>query len=109
MTRRTLAARIAALANLTGDQVARVLGALPIVLATELAATGKMHWRGLGSFAVRTYPPRRIHNPATGQTIELPSRTSITFKPSPRLRSKLKPADSGSRARRAAIRRKPRS
>lgn len=100
MTRRALAARIAKLSGVTVQQAAQVLEVLPSVVAAELAASDQMHWRGMGSFAVRTYPARRIHNPATGQTIELPARRSVTFKPSVRLRSKLKPP--ASRVRRSS-------
>jgi len=86
VTRRALAARLAKAADLTVDQAARFLGAIPTILAAELAVSGKLHWRGLGSFAVRTYPPRKIHNPATGETIDLPSRTTVSFKASGQLR-----------------------
>jgi nucleoid DNA-binding protein len=89
VTRRTLAARIATQAGLSAQQAAQVLEVLPAIVAAELAATGKMHWRGMGSFAVRTYAARRIHNPATGSTTTLPARRSISFKPSNKLRAGL--------------------
>lgn len=91
MTRRALAARIAKLSGVTVHQAAQVLEVLPAVVAAELTASGQLHWRGMGSFAVRAYPARKIHNPATGKTIELPARNSVTFKPSTRIRSRLKP------------------
>jgi nucleoid DNA-binding protein len=104
VTRRALAARLAKLAGLTVDQAVRFLGAVPTVLAAELAASGKLHWRGLGSFAVRTYPPRKIHNPATGKTIELPGRTAVAFKSSPRLRpAPKKPSASPAPRKRARV------
>jgi len=97
MTRRALAARLAKVAGLTVDQATRFLGAVPTIVAAELAASGKLHWRGLGSFEVRTYPPRKIHNPATGKTITLPRRTAVSFRASSRLRPTLKTPSSASR------------
>ncbi|MEW6351453.1 MAG: HU family DNA-binding protein [Thermodesulfobacteriota bacterium] len=91
MTRRELATRIGKLTGLTAAQAARVLEVLPDVVATELAEHGQMHWRGLGTFTVRTYPARKIHNPATGRTIALAARKSVGFKPAHRLRTLLGP------------------
>lgn len=101
MTRRALAARIATLAGLTAQQASQVLEVIPAVVAAELLATGKLHWRGMGSFTVRTYAARRIHNPATGLTTTLPTRRSISFKPSDKLRA-------GLTAKHSATRRKSR-
>lgn len=91
MKLRLFAGRVAAKTTHPASVVADVLKAAIAAFADELAAAGRFEWRGLGTFAVRTYPSRRIHNPATGKVIELPARSSVTFKPSTRLRSKLKP------------------
>jgi nucleoid DNA-binding protein len=91
MNRRTFAARIAKETGHPANALETILEAAITVLAGELAAAGRFAWRGFGTFAVRTYPARKIHNPATGKTIELPARSSVTFKPSTRLRSRLKP------------------
>jgi DNA-binding protein HU-beta len=61
-------------------------------LVHELLRRGRVEYRGLGSFTVETYPPRKIHNPATGKTIELPARKLARFKPSNSLTAKLNPA-----------------
>jgi nucleoid DNA-binding protein len=100
VTRRVLAARLAAATGLSARQAAQVLAAVPALLADELAATGQLHWRGLGTFTVRTYPARRIHVPATRKTISLPARKSVAYKPSRTVRERLaKPSPRPSRRR----------
>lgn len=91
MTRRQLAARLAAVTGLSANQAAQILQQLPALVADELARTRRLEWRALGTFIVKQHPARRIHVPATGQTIELPARAGVTFKPSKRLLTKLKP------------------
>jgi DNA-binding protein HU-beta len=88
---RAFAGRIANTTNVPASSIETVLRAAIATLSDELAAAGRFEWRGLGTFAVRSYPGRKIHNPATGKTIRLPARRSVAFKPSARLRSKLKP------------------
>lgn len=91
MNLRVFAGRVATSASVPAATVIAVLRATVAAFADELARAGRFEWRGLGTFTVRTYPGRQIHNPATGQTIALPARHSVAFKPSVQLRSKLKP------------------
>ena len=90
MIRRKLTTAVADKLDLTASTVGQVLDVTLELLLDDLVRTGRLEWRGFGTFAVRTYPPRQIHNPATGHTINLPARRSVTFKPGTRLRSKLK-------------------
>jgi DNA-binding protein HU-beta len=96
---RAFAGRIADKTKVPAASIETVLRAAIATLSDELAAAGRFEWRGLGTFAVRSYPGRKIHNPATGETIQLPARRSVAFKPSTRLRSKLKPASRAARHR----------
>lgn len=91
MNRRSFAAAIADKTGHPASAVEVILVEAIAALAGELAQVGRFEWRGFGTFAVRTYPSRKIHNPATGQTISIPSRKSVAFKPSDRLRAKLEP------------------
>lgn len=92
MNRRTFAAQIAKKTGHPANALETILEAAIAVLAEELAKVGRFEWRGFGTFTVRTYPARRIHNPATGQTIALPGRKSVTYKPSRKVRAGLKVA-----------------
>lgn len=91
MIRRELAAAVSDKLGLPAGTVHRVLDTALALLVDQLLKTGRLEWRGLGTFTIRTYPPRQIHNPATGKTIKLPARSSVTFKPSTRIRARLKP------------------
>ncbi len=42
--------------------------------------------RGFGSFSVRHRPPRIARNPRTGETVELPAKTALHFKPGKEMR-----------------------
>lgn len=90
MNRRTFAARIAKQTGHPANALEAILEAAIAVLAGELAKEGRFEWRGFGTFTVRTYPARKIHNPATGKTIALPARKSVTYKPSRKVRAGLK-------------------
>ncbi|MGB3121817.1 MAG: HU family DNA-binding protein [Verrucomicrobiales bacterium] len=89
MNRRTFASRIAAQTAHPANAVESILEAAISVLAGELAQSGRFAWRGLGTFTVRSYAARQIHNPATGATLTLPARRSVSFKPSSKLRGPL--------------------
>lgn len=108
MNRRSFAAGIAEKTGHPASAVEAILVEAIAALAGELAKVGRFDWRGFGTFAVRTYPARRIHNPATGKTIELPARRSVAFKPSTRLRSKLTQVSSSRRPARSRKRPPPR-
>ena len=85
MNKRQLAAAVAATAKLPATQVALVIQATMDHLAGELAQFGRLEYRDLGTFTVEDYPARQIYNPKTGQTIELPARKLVRFKPGRRL------------------------
>lgn len=91
MTRRQLAARLAEKTGLSARQATQVLQQLPALMADELAQARRLEWRALGTFAVKQYPARRIHVPATGQTVQLPARAGVAFKPSRKLLARLAP------------------
>jgi DNA-binding protein HU-beta len=77
--------------GLSGDLVELVIQATMDHLSDELARTGRLEYRDLGTFSVETYKARSIHNPKTGAIIQLPARRGVSFKPGLRLMSKLPP------------------
>lgn len=90
MIKRELATRLSTSLEMSARSIHLVLDELVLVVADILANSGRLEWRGLGTFTVRTYPARKIYNPATGEIIRLPARKSVAFKPSARLRARLK-------------------
>lgn len=97
MNRRAFAARLSEQTGHPASTLETLLETVVDILGSELAKSGRFGWRGLGTFTVRAYAPRSIHNPATGETIPLAARRTVTFKPSAQLRSKVEVA--GVRAR----------
>lgn len=95
MNRRAFSGRIAAKTKLLAVTVEQVLTEAIVAFREELAKGGRFEWRGLGTFVVRSYPARKIHNPKTGKTITLPARRSVGFKPSRAIRAMLPPASRG--------------
>lgn len=91
MKRRQLSSAISEKLGLTAKDVDQVLETALDLLLEELIRTGRLEWRGLGTFSVQSYIARKIHNPATGKTIALSARKRVTFKLSVRLRSGLTP------------------
>ena len=45
--------------------------------------------RGFGSFDLHYHAPRKGRNPKTGESVELPTRVSIHFKPGKELRQRV--------------------
>jgi integration host factor subunit alpha len=95
MIRRELAKAVSEKLGLPAATVCEVLDTVLEVLMDELLETGRLEWRGFGTFIVRRYPERNIHNPATGEVIRLSARRFVTFKPGRKLRERLKAAERG--------------
>lgn len=91
MNKRQLAAAVAPKVQLLAAQVERVIQATMDHLADELARQGRLEYRDLGTFTVEDYQARKIHNPKTGQTIQLPARKLVRFKPGRTLMTKIQP------------------
>ena len=100
MKRRDITSRVGGKLDLPATTVGQVLDTTLELLFEDLVRTGRLEWRGFGTFAVRTSAARKINNPSTGQIITLPERKSVTFKPSVQIRSRLKPPSA--RTRRSA-------
>jgi nucleoid DNA-binding protein len=47
----------------------------------------RVHIVGFGTLEIVTRRPRRGRNPATGETIELPAKRALVFRPSRAMRS----------------------
>lgn len=89
MNRRELTTRVGDKLDLPAATVGRVLDTALALLVDDLVASGSLQWRGLGTFAVRAYAARQIHDPRAREVIELPARKSVVFKPSTQLRARL--------------------
>lgn len=95
MTKRELASRVSTKTELPASLVSDVVQICMDSLVEELIKAGRLEWRELGTFTVKQYPGRKIHVPATGQILKLKPRKSVHFKPSKKIRSRLKKSTVG--------------
>ena len=58
-------------------------------LASEIAEQGKVSLAGFGTFRVIVTSPRKGWNPHTGESVGIPAKKRVRFKPALRLRERL--------------------
>lgn len=61
--------------------VERAVAALLDMMGTVLAGGGRIEVRGFGSFSMHARPPRKGRNPKTGETVMVPAKAAVHFKP----------------------------
>ena len=55
----------------------------------DIVNTGRLEFRGLGTFAVSTKPPRDSIHPATGQPVHIPESKTVVYRSAKALRKRL--------------------
>lgn len=58
-------------------------------MSTTLGSGGRIEIRGFGSFNLHFRPPRRAHNPKTGEKLVTNPKYAVHFKPGKELREKV--------------------
>ena len=81
MTKQDLINEIAAKAELTKKDAKAALDATLESIAQALANDDKVQLIGFGTFAVVEKPARTGRNPRTKETIHIPARKVVKFKP----------------------------
>lgn len=90
MTRSELISRIAKrLEGYTLKQTQIIVESFFDAIVEALQRGEKIELRGFGSFKVKTRGPRQARNPKTGETVDVPSKRVIHFKPSKELLAQL--------------------
>jgi nucleoid DNA-binding protein len=81
MTKKDMARAIAEELGITQLQaLAIVQGVLDGIIET-LLSEGRIELRNFGVFEIKQRQPRRARNPKTGETVSVPARAIVTFKP----------------------------
>ena len=57
----------------------------------DIVNTGRMEFRGLGTFAVREKPGHNTEHPGTGQPIYIPAKKIVEYRSAKALRERLNP------------------
>ena len=58
-------------------------------MADALAQGERIEIRGFGGFDCRHRPPRLARNPKTGETVNLPAKVAVHFKPGKEMRDRV--------------------
>lgn len=55
----------------------------------DIVNTGRIEFRGLGTFSVKTKPAHHTEHPGTGQPIYIPEKKMVSYRSSKALRERL--------------------
>ena len=78
--------------KLSLDQVESAVNCLLNQIEKALIVGEHIEVRGFGSFDLRHHAPRKGRNPKTGESVNLPARVSVHFKPGSELRERVNAA-----------------
>lgn len=82
-------AAVAAAAGFSQVDTAKVIDAFTAVTATALSEGKDVGLAGFGKFAPSDCAARTGRNPQTGEAIQIPAKTVVTFKPAKALADKV--------------------
>ncbi len=81
--------------NLTKVDVEAAVNCIFNSINEELARGGRIEIRGFGSFSIRQHAAKMGRNPKTGETVSIPKKNSVYFKPGCELRERVNASRSG--------------
>lgn len=76
---------------LTLSDTTAVVSVILDAITARLAAGERIEIRGFGAFSLNSRPPRIGRNPKTGETVQVPAKMAVHFKPGKELRAKVNP------------------
>jgi integration host factor subunit beta len=90
MIKSELTTKLAAkMTDLSEKQVAESVGYIMNLMSNVLVAGQRIEIRGFGSFSLHYRPPRKAHNPKTGEKVMTEAKYSPHFKPGKELRDRV--------------------
>ena len=81
MTKKDMAKAIAEEMDLTQMQALAIVQKVLDGITETLLQEGRIELRNFGVFAVKKRRPRTARNPRTGETVKVPAKGVVTFKP----------------------------
>ncbi len=81
MTKKDIVRRIADELDRTEQETGLIVQKTLDAIITVLAEEGRVELRNFGIFKVKKRKARQSRNPRTGETIDVPERLTVTFKP----------------------------
>ncbi len=108
MTKKEIVKTISDLSGLPLKQVKDVVDKMFEALIETLAEERRVELRNFGVFEVKTRRPRHARNPKTGESIPIPARSVVTFKPGKEMEARVLEVEA-SKARAARLAAPPHS
>jgi DNA-binding protein HU-beta/integration host factor subunit beta len=81
MTKKDMAKAIADEMGLTHGQATEVIQRVLDGITETLCEEGRLELRNFGVFEVQDRKPRTARNPRTGETVQVPAKRVVSFKP----------------------------
>jgi len=75
--------------NLSKEDVEATVNCILNSMNEELGRGGRIEIRGFGTFSVRQHNAKMGRNPRTGETVSIPRKNSVHFKPGTELRERV--------------------
>ncbi|RMG08607.1 MAG: HU family DNA-binding protein [Planctomycetota bacterium] len=88
-TKRDIAKSVAEKTALTQAQAGEVIQLTLEAFADVVLNEGRLELRNFGVFEVKRRAPRKARDPRTGETLDLPARNTIVFRPGRALERRL--------------------
>ena len=95
MTKREIVKRIADTVDVPQLTVIAVVQMLLEEITDVLVQKGNIELRNFGVFTVKKRKARKARNPRTGESVMVPARKSVTFKPGLELMKRLAEVEAG--------------
>ena len=77
------------LSHLPEKDIALSINSIIEQMSTKLSQGGRIEIRGFGSFCLHYRPPRKAHNPKTGEKLVTQPKYAVHFKPGKELRERV--------------------
>ena len=88
-TKKDIVKQIAVKCNLPQLETREIVQAFLDTVADIIVAEGRLELRDFGVFQVRQRAERKARNPKTGETVVVPPRRVVTFKPGKQLQDRI--------------------
>jgi nucleoid DNA-binding protein len=81
MTKRDIALTVAEKYDAPQTETKKIVQGTFDTIIDILVKEGRLELRNFGVFLVKTRKPRKARNPRTGESVMVPQRRTVTFKP----------------------------
>jgi nucleoid DNA-binding protein len=97
-TKKDIVKKISGTFDLPQADVKNVVQSVMDSIVDAVATEGRIELRGFGVFEAKERAPRKARNPKTGETVMVPARKVVTFKPGKLMEEKVRGEDKATEA-----------